>query len=94
MDRKRTETLWDLTFRIALWCQVLSVLALLVSFTLSIGAPIILLPSPVYVVLDMVSGYLLILLVLSLVVLGTAFIVRRVVRDLVADENFRQEAGQ
>ena len=96
MNRKRAESICHLTFRLAVWSLVLCLLALFLltywQSWLPLGAFIPTHPDhKTFVLFVLLRSVLSLIIVLSVVVVGTSFIVRKVLRDLIADENYLEE---
>ena len=96
MNRKRAESICHLTFRLAVWSLVLCLLALFLLTYWQLQLPFVaFIPTHpdhmTFKVLVLLSNLLSLIIVLSVVVVGTSFIVRKVLRDLIADENYLEE---
>ena len=99
MSRKRAESICHLTFRLSLWSLVLCLLALFLFTYWQLQLPFVaFIPTHpdhmTFKVLVLLSNLLSLIIVLSVIIGGTSFIVRKVLRDLIVDENYLQETEE
>ena len=95
MNRMRAELIWDFLFRLAIWSLILCILALFQFPSWQWWLPFVaFIPThpdhSTYVMLVLFNNLLSLIIVLSVILGGTSFIVRKVLRDMIADENFLQ----
>ena len=97
MTNKRAELICGLTFRIAIWSLGLCLMALfLFTYTQSqMGLSAAFIPThpdyPTYMALGVIRSLLSVVIVLSLMVGIVSFLVRRVLRNRIADEEYLQK---